>query len=176
MGWLVFSSFSWFVSFTYNYLVCCGLGFLVEFLVENSWLWAELGCCYGGRLSYTDIILWVEVSVTLYDYTPGECRIYHHIGKHDHYYTLHSPLKSQLQNKCHTIILSTNHTQLMLAAYHGHAPLVKLLLSYGASPNQLNDRGQSPLAGAVFKKEDAVIEVYTLLFLAISLFNHKTNV
>ncbi|TVY54365.1 putative ankyrin repeat protein [Lachnellula cervina] len=47
---------------------------------------------------------------------------------------------------------------LMLAAYHGHAPLVKLLLSHGADPNSLNDRGQSPLAGAVFKMEDEVVE------------------
>jgi hypothetical protein len=47
----------------------------------------------------------------------------------------------------------------MLAAYHGHADLVKLLLQHGADPNRLNDRGQSPLAGAVFKKEDGVIEV-----------------
>jgi ankyrin repeat protein len=49
--------------------------------------------------------------------------------------------------------------QVMLAAYHGHAPLVKLLIQHGANPNSLNDRGQSPLAGAVFKKEDKVIEV-----------------
>lgn len=47
----------------------------------------------------------------------------------------------------------------MLAAYHGHADLVKLLIEHGADPNRVNDRGQSPLAGAVFKKEDAVIEV-----------------
>lgn len=47
----------------------------------------------------------------------------------------------------------------MLAAYHGHADLVKFLLQHGADPNRLNDRGQSPLAGAVFKKEDDVIEV-----------------
>ena len=46
----------------------------------------------------------------------------------------------------------------MLAAYHGHAELVSLLLSSGADPNTLNDRGQSPLAGAVFKNEAEVIE------------------
>ncbi|QYS96324.1 ANK_REP_REGION domain-containing protein [Trichoderma simmonsii] len=50
-------------------------------------------------------------------------------------------------------------TLLMLAAYHGHADLVKLLIQHGADPNRVNDRGQSPLAGAVFKKEDEVIEV-----------------
>ena len=46
----------------------------------------------------------------------------------------------------------------MLAAYHGHAPLVRLLLAHGGDPNALNDRGQSPLAGAVFKGEADVIE------------------
>ena len=46
----------------------------------------------------------------------------------------------------------------MLAAYYGHAPLVNLLLKYGANPNCRNDKGQTPLAGAVFKNEDAVIE------------------
>ncbi|UQC81126.1 uncharacterized protein CLUP02_06612 [Colletotrichum lupini] len=50
-------------------------------------------------------------------------------------------------------------TLLMLAAYHGHADLVKLLIQHGADANRLNDRGQSPLAGAVFKQEDKVIEV-----------------
>ncbi|KAH8687120.1 ankyrin repeat-containing domain protein [Tricladium varicosporioides] len=47
---------------------------------------------------------------------------------------------------------------IMLAAYHGHARLVKLLIEHGADPNSLNDRGQSPLAGAVFKGEAEVIE------------------
>ncbi len=46
----------------------------------------------------------------------------------------------------------------MLSAYHGHTPLVRLLLQHNANPNQLNDRGQSPLAGAVFKNEEGVIE------------------
>ncbi|KAL7619480.1 hypothetical protein AAE478_010019 [Parahypoxylon ruwenzoriense] len=49
-------------------------------------------------------------------------------------------------------------TLLMLAAYHGHADLVKLLIQHGADPNRINDRGQSPLAGAVFKNEDEVVE------------------
>lgn len=52
----------------------------------------------------------------------------------------------------------------MLAAYHGHAKLVKLLLENGGDPNRVNDRGQSPLAGAVFKGEDAVVEVYLFQF------------
>ena len=46
----------------------------------------------------------------------------------------------------------------MLAAYNGHAPLVRLLHSKGADLNRLNDRQQSPLAGAIFKHETAVIE------------------
>ncbi|RDW84905.1 hypothetical protein BP6252_02495 [Coleophoma cylindrospora] len=47
---------------------------------------------------------------------------------------------------------------IMLAAYHGHTPLVKLLLEHGADPNVVNDRGQSPLAGAVFKQETDVVQ------------------
>jgi len=50
----------------------------------------------------------------------------------------------------------------MLASYHGHAALAQLLLQHGADPNRLNDRGQSPLAGAVFKGEETVIEVSSL--------------
>ncbi|GKT66161.1 ankyrin-like protein [Colletotrichum tofieldiae] len=49
-------------------------------------------------------------------------------------------------------------TLLMLAAYYGHADLVKLLIQHGADPNRLNDKRQSPLAGAVFKGLDSVIE------------------
>lgn len=45
----------------------------------------------------------------------------------------------------------------MLAAYHGHADTVRVLLRRGADPNRLNDRGQSPLAGAVFKNEAEVV-------------------
>jgi ankyrin repeat protein len=48
--------------------------------------------------------------------------------------------------------------QIMLASYHGHFPLVALLLQHGADPNTLNDRGQSPLAGAVFKNEEEIIK------------------
>lgn len=85
-------------------------------------------------------------------------------------------------------------SQLMLAAYNGHADVVSLLVSHGGDPNRLNDRqqvrtyptipitvqsdwfrrrelllqlapantlplpSQSPLAGAVFKNEPAVID------------------
>ncbi|PZR55135.1 ankyrin repeat domain-containing protein [Xylanimonas oleitrophica] len=47
---------------------------------------------------------------------------------------------------------------LMLAAYHGHAELVRGLAARGADVDALNLRGQSPLAGAVFKANDTVIE------------------
>ena len=33
-----------------------------------------------------------------------------------------------------------------------------LLLQHGANPNAMNDKGQSPLAGAVFKNEAEVID------------------
>ncbi|GAB2532564.1 ankyrin repeat domain-containing protein [Brachybacterium huguangmaarense] len=45
---------------------------------------------------------------------------------------------------------------LMLAAYHGHADLVRELARRGADVDALNDRGQSPLAGAAFKGFDEV--------------------
>lgn len=45
----------------------------------------------------------------------------------------------------------------MLAAYNGHESTVRLLHGKGADPNRLNDRGQSPLAGAIFKHEDNVV-------------------
>lgn len=48
-------------------------------------------------------------------------------------------------------------TLVMLAAYHGHAAAVRILLARGADADRPNDRGQTPLAGAVFKGEDEVI-------------------
>ncbi len=47
----------------------------------------------------------------------------------------------------------------MLAAYAGHAELVRILVQRGADPNRLNDLGQAPIAGAVFKREDEVVRV-----------------
>lgn len=51
------------------------------------------------------------------------------------------------------------NTLLMLAAYHGHPDLVRELAVRGADVDRLNDRGQSPLAGAVFKGEAEVAAV-----------------
>jgi ankyrin repeat protein len=47
----------------------------------------------------------------------------------------------------------------MLASYAGHAELVRGLVQRGADPNRLNDLGQAPIAGAVFKREDEVVRV-----------------
>ena len=43
---------------------------------------------------------------------------------------------------------SAGNSPLMLAAYHGHAALVRELAARGADADLANDRGQSPLAGA----------------------------
>lgn len=47
---------------------------------------------------------------------------------------------------------------LMLSAYHSHVELVSDLLDLGANPNLSNDRGQTPLAGAVFKRNRAIVD------------------
>ncbi|MBH0118668.1 ankyrin repeat domain-containing protein [Rhodococcus sp. NPDC003382] len=51
----------------------------------------------------------------------------------------------------------TGDTLLMLAAYHAHPGAVNLLIERGADVDRLNDRGQSPLAGAVFKGAEEVV-------------------
>jgi len=51
------------------------------------------------------------------------------------------------------------NTPLMLAAYHGHADTVRMLVARGADVDQRNERDQSPVAGAVFKGEDDVVRV-----------------
>ncbi|MDT4935583.1 MAG: uncharacterized protein QOK11_3475 [Pseudonocardiales bacterium] len=50
------------------------------------------------------------------------------------------------------------NTLLMLAAYHGHAATVRELAARGADVDRANDRGQTPLAGAVFKGEPDVLD------------------
>ncbi|MGO1235652.1 MAG: ankyrin repeat domain-containing protein [Microbacterium gubbeenense] len=48
-------------------------------------------------------------------------------------------------------------TLLMLAAYHGHADLVRGLIARGADLNRPNAKGLVPLAGAVFKGHEAIV-------------------
>ncbi|KPV74375.1 uncharacterized protein RHOBADRAFT_54212 [Rhodotorula graminis WP1] len=69
--------------------------------------------------------------------------------------TLQAPLEAGLPAN---LTNENGDTLLMLASYHGHAPLVSLLLAHGADPNRLNDKGQSPLAGAVYKNERDVVD------------------
>ena len=52
----------------------------------------------------------------------------------------------------------SGNTLVMLAAYHGHAVTVRMLAAHGADVNRLNDRGQCPLAGAIFKGENDVVK------------------
>ncbi len=54
---------------------------------------------------------------------------------------------------------ATGNTLLMLASYHGHAQTVSALVALGADPDRANDRGKSPLAGAVLEGEDDVVQV-----------------
>lgn len=44
---------------------------------------------------------------------------------------------------------------LMLAIYHGHLDVARLLLARGADPELRNGRGQTPLEGAAFKGDVA---------------------
>ncbi len=50
-------------------------------------------------------------------------------------------------------------TLVMLAAYHGHEPAVAVLIERGADVDRHNNRGQTPLAGAVFKDEMRIMEL-----------------
>ncbi len=51
------------------------------------------------------------------------------------------------------------NTPLMLAAYHGHAGTVTMLVEHRADVDLRNARNQSPVAGALFKGEDEVVRV-----------------
>ena len=47
----------------------------------------------------------------------------------------------------------------MLASYHGHPDLVKVLLKHGVDPELANDRGQTPLQAVSFKGDRAIAQV-----------------
>ena len=46
---------------------------------------------------------------------------------------------------------------LILAAYHGHAAVVRLLLEAGADPELANDRGQTALGAAAFQGSSEIV-------------------
>src|ERR1700760_2793835 len=50
-------------------------------------------------------------------------------------------------------------TLVMLASYYGHESAVAALIARGADVDQHNNRGQTPLAGAVFKNEMSIMEL-----------------
>ena len=50
-------------------------------------------------------------------------------------------------------------TLVMLASYYGHESAVAALIARGADVNRHNIRGQTPLAGAVFKNDTTIIEL-----------------
>ena len=49
-------------------------------------------------------------------------------------------------------------TLLMLAAYHDHPDVVRLLLSANAETDRANDRGQTALAAAVFRQNEETVQ------------------
>lgn len=51
---------------------------------------------------------------------------------------------------------------LMLAAYHGHADAVRVLVRHGADPEARNPAGLSALEGAAFKGDLSVMEALVL--------------
>lgn len=52
-----------------------------------------------------------------------------------------------------------DNSLLMLAAYHGHADTVRLLLAHGAQVDQRNDRHQTPLGGVAFKGSTEIAQM-----------------
>ena len=50
-------------------------------------------------------------------------------------------------------------TLVMLASYYGHDSAVAALIARGADVDRHNNRGQTPLAGAVFKNDTTIIEL-----------------
>jgi hypothetical protein len=48
---------------------------------------------------------------------------------------------------------------LMLAAYHDHPATVRMLLERGADPDRVNDRGQTALGAAVFRRSEQSVRL-----------------
>ena len=53
---------------------------------------------------------------------------------------------------------SNGDTLLILAAYHEHEDIVRILIDAGADLNRLNDRGQTALVCAVFRDNEPIAQ------------------
>src|SRR6478672_5893117 len=58
-----------------------------------------------------------------------------------------------------TLTNTNGDTLVMLASYYGHESAVAALVERGADVDRRNNRGQTPLAGAVFKNDTTIIEL-----------------
>jgi uncharacterized protein len=58
-----------------------------------------------------------------------------------------------------TLTNTNGDTLVMLASYYGHESAVAALIARGADVDRHNSRGQTPLAGAVFKNETTIMEL-----------------
>ena len=58
-----------------------------------------------------------------------------------------------------TLTNTNGDTLVMLASYYGHESAVAALVERGADVDRHNNRGQTPLAGAVFKNEMSIMEL-----------------
>lgn len=52
---------------------------------------------------------------------------------------------------------ATGDSLLLLAAYHDHPGTVAMLLGHGADPERVNDRGQTALGAAVFRRSTPAV-------------------
>lgn len=52
---------------------------------------------------------------------------------------------------------ATGDSLLMLAAYHSHPETVTALLARGADTERVNDRGQTALGAAVFRRSEPIV-------------------
>ena len=58
-----------------------------------------------------------------------------------------------------TLTNTNGDTLVMLASYYGHESAVAELVERGADVDRHNNRGQTPLAGAVFKNKTTIMEL-----------------
>ena len=54
---------------------------------------------------------------------------------------------------------TSGDTLVMLASYYGHESTVAALIARGADVDRHNNRGQTPLTGAVFKNDTTIIDL-----------------